>query len=769
MTVSKLKIFFSIIVSVFIFQSLCAQVPQGFRYQGVARDADDKVISDDFIALRIAMVRGTANGDVIYLETHQNVPTSPQGVFSLIVGSGDSNDNFQSIDWSSSSYFMRVDMDINNGVNYERMGDSQLLSVPYALQAGNAITADAVSGGGGNTDADADPTNELQTLIFSNGQLSISSGNTVVIPDETNDADADPANELQALTFSNGQLSISSGNTVVIPDETNDADTDPANEIQSLSISGSQLSISGGNTINLPVSDGTGDNWGSQIVASDGTISGDGTSVNPLSVPGDLTDDQQLSISGSLLSISGGNSVNLPSQGDDADADPTNEIQTLSKSGNNVTLSDGGGTVDISDGDNNNVNELITNFSLSGNEIRLEEGSQVFLLDLSSVSGGSSPWTPFAQGIFYDGGDVSFGNGALSDLRINSTDIKINGIEGTEMILGHNKLSFEPIGFTPSVGSAEYRRNGFEIFSGSGLETRLTEDVIEMISGDNTSHLQPDNLHFHSIGGDGFIYGNSAIRGTSFGGEVFIDGSVVSMTSADYSTNVTDIGTFTSSSTGNGIGMGIDQISLLPIIFTTGSDLEIRANDVGFNTSNPELEVHISEKDNGGNYQLFLDNDSNEWLLGAAENDNNLRFLNRGNGNFLFLDGDTFTFGAVSDKRAKKNIKDQPSILDNFLKLKVKQFEYKGSDKSTIGLIAQDVRKVFPSLISEHSVESPDYENIIQYEDGKVLGLNYTQLTFLNMKAIQEQQEIINSQKDEIKALKVAMTELKTIVDELRK
>ena len=96
-------------------------------------------------------------------------------------------------------------------------------------------------------------------------------------------------------------------------DKVKDDDADPENELQSLSISGTQLTLSdGGGTVTLP-SSGGGDNWGTQKVVSDATLSGEGTTASPLSVNGDLTDDQTLSIRGNELSIANGNSVFLPS------------------------------------------------------------------------------------------------------------------------------------------------------------------------------------------------------------------------------------------------------------------------------------------------------------------------------------------------------------------------------------------------------------------------------------------------------------------------
>lgn len=86
-------------------------------------------------------------------------------------------------------------------------------------------------------------------------------------------------------------------------------------------------------------------------------------------------DNQTLSVSGNTLTISGGNSVTLPSNTYTAgsgitisasnvitawDDSPTNEIQTLSLSGNTLTLSNGGGSV--------NLGSALTGFwSLSGN------------------------------------------------------------------------------------------------------------------------------------------------------------------------------------------------------------------------------------------------------------------------------------------------------------------------------------------------------------------------------------------------------------------
>ena len=44
----------------------------------------------------------------------------------------------EAIDWSRGPYFLSVGIDLNNGTNFQQLGTTQLLSVPYALHANTA-------------------------------------------------------------------------------------------------------------------------------------------------------------------------------------------------------------------------------------------------------------------------------------------------------------------------------------------------------------------------------------------------------------------------------------------------------------------------------------------------------------------------------------------------------------------------------------------------------------------------------------------------------
>ncbi|HNS18341.1 MAG TPA: FISUMP domain-containing protein [Bacteroidales bacterium] len=125
-----------------------AQVPQAFKYQAVIRDKAGQVLSEQNINLQITILQSNANGPEVYREIHP-VTTSELGLVNIEVGHGKAlTGSMPSIDWSTGSHFLRVEMDQAGGTDFELMGVSQLLSVPYALYAEKS--------GSGTREADLD-------------------------------------------------------------------------------------------------------------------------------------------------------------------------------------------------------------------------------------------------------------------------------------------------------------------------------------------------------------------------------------------------------------------------------------------------------------------------------------------------------------------------------------------------------------------------------------------------------------------------------------
>ncbi len=115
-----------------------SQVPRTFKYQAVARDAANQVLSNKLVNLKISIVADNENGVVAYSETHL-ATTNALGLINLEIGAGTAVfGTFDAISWGSAAYYIKIEMDADGGDNFKEMGTSKLLAVPYALYAENA-------------------------------------------------------------------------------------------------------------------------------------------------------------------------------------------------------------------------------------------------------------------------------------------------------------------------------------------------------------------------------------------------------------------------------------------------------------------------------------------------------------------------------------------------------------------------------------------------------------------------------------------------------
>lgn len=116
---------------------LSAQAPQAINYQAVARDASNNLLANRNIGIRISILSGSATGTSVYSET-QTATTNASGIFSIEIGRGTVvSGNFPNIQWYAQPHFAKIEIDANGGTNYQFVGTSQFLSVPYALFAEN--------------------------------------------------------------------------------------------------------------------------------------------------------------------------------------------------------------------------------------------------------------------------------------------------------------------------------------------------------------------------------------------------------------------------------------------------------------------------------------------------------------------------------------------------------------------------------------------------------------------------------------------------------
>ena len=262
-------------VMLFVSSALVAQT-DNFNYQAAVRDANGEVLQNENVNIQFSIRQASASGTEVYAETH-NVSTNDQGLVNLSIGGGTATvGTFSTINWSTNSHFINVKVD---GVD---MGTSELKSVPYAnyaQNAGNVFSGDFNDLTNVNVDdADADATNEIQTLSLSGTTISLSNGGgSINLPTGTTDTDD------QNLSLSGTSLSIDDGTGVDftawdtnagddfsgsfadltgVPadladgDDVDDADADATNEIQVISISNDTIFLTNGGFVVLPSSSG---------------------------------------------------------------------------------------------------------------------------------------------------------------------------------------------------------------------------------------------------------------------------------------------------------------------------------------------------------------------------------------------------------------------------------------------------------------------------------------------------------------------------------
>ena len=132
----SLKLIKSITFFLFIVPFLAiSQVPESFKYQAVVRSVSGTLIANQNVTIKSSILSSDVNGTVVYAET-QNVTTTEFGLIHLNIGQGTLvQGSFSAIPWGDTSYFLKTEFDLNGNGNFQFIGVTQLLAVPYALYA----------------------------------------------------------------------------------------------------------------------------------------------------------------------------------------------------------------------------------------------------------------------------------------------------------------------------------------------------------------------------------------------------------------------------------------------------------------------------------------------------------------------------------------------------------------------------------------------------------------------------------------------------------
>ena len=132
------------------------------------------------------------------------------------------------------------------------------------------------------------------------------------------------------------------------------------------------------------------------------------------------------------------------------------------------------------------------------------------------------------------------------------------------------------------------------------------------------------------------------------------------------------------------------------------------------------------------------------------------------------------TSGVVntSDRRDKKDIKSTSYGLNEIMQLEPVEYNWKDSrnDKKKLGLVAQDLLEVIPEVVKTHDWQDIDESDNPQQKRVKLdrMGVYYSDLIPVLIKAIQEQQTTIESLKTKVETQDVVITRLIESIETLK-
>jgi hypothetical protein len=174
---------------------------------------------------------------------------------------------------------------------------------------------------------------------------------------------------------------------------------------------------------------------------------------------------------------------------------------------------------------------------------------------------------------------------------------------------------------------------------------------------------------------------------------------------------------------------------------------------VGTTSGTGDARLVVNNPDNAAGDYCFVT------LLGSNCNNTNAyhyiastgaadKFYIYGNGNVVNTNG---SYGTLSDVKLKENIVDATPKLADVMRLQVRNFNLKTEPgHKQIGFVAQEFEQVFPAMVDE----SPDRDEEGNQLETTTKHIKTSVLVPILVKAIQEQQAMIQQLQAEVAALK---------------
>ena len=127
-----------------------AQNQKGIAFQAIARNGSGIVLHNKKMQVRISLLTDTLDNKSIVYQELSSITTNPLGLFSIMIGVTEKSKIntigvFEKINWPNTIYFIRVEIDPENRLQFIRIGQQQLQYAAYAFSADHVL-ADNIEG-----------------------------------------------------------------------------------------------------------------------------------------------------------------------------------------------------------------------------------------------------------------------------------------------------------------------------------------------------------------------------------------------------------------------------------------------------------------------------------------------------------------------------------------------------------------------------------------------------------------------------------------------
>ena len=293
--------------------------------------------------------------------------------------------------------------------------------------------------------------------------------------------------------------------------------------------------------------------------------------------------------------------------------------------------------------------------------------------------------------------------GASGELIIsNGAGIQANGTFGTS---GHALLSngtgvYWAAVLTPAVTSSQFEWSNLHTFQAnlhtgnSTVNTRHSNATILISNSTSTTTLGLTDLRIGNTATNVVIANTTS----TFGGNVVITGT------ANVSANLV-VGASGELIISNGAGIQANGT-----FGTAGQVLSSNGTGVYWVTASGGASITANNTDTQTFYIPMANITSGSWSNGVVSTTKLYFVPSTGTLNAT-------VFNSLSDKKLKVNVKTVDAAVNTVTKLRGVRFDWKDNKRPSAGVIAQELEKILPELVSENEIghKSVNYNGIIAY------------------------------------------------------